>query len=255
MGISQKGPRLLNFAPILGLNEIPINDLLIDLMKICEQNEGAPVEIEFAMTFSKSGQHKFGFLQVRPMLVSTDVVDISENELFGENLLVSSSMVLGNGFKEDIRDVVYVKPKSFEILKTYQIATELEKINSQLVNENRPYLLMGFGRWGTSDVTAGIPINWGQISGAKSVIEASLSNINFEQSQGSHFFHNLTGFGVFYFSVPLEKFDDIDWKWLDSVPAETETNMVRHIKLNKPLIIKVDGRQGKGVIIKQANSE
>lgn len=255
MGVFKQGPRLLNFAPILRLNEPPLNDLMIDLMKVCEENEGAPVEIEFAMTFSEKGPHKFGFLQVRPMAVSTDIVDVADEELKSDHLLASSSMVLGNGLNEQIHDIVYIKSKTFDVMKTHQIATELENINSSLLKENCPYLLMGFGRWGTSDVTTGIPVNWGQISGAKAVLEASLANVNFEQSQGSHFFHNVTGFGVFYFSVPFEKTNDIDWEWLDSIPAETETEMVRHVRLIKPLKMKVDGRQGKGIIAKPENCE
>lgn len=250
MGISKQGPRLLNFAPILRLNEIPLNELMIDLMKVCEENEGAPVEIEFAMTFSEKGPHKFGFLQVRPMAVSTDIVEISAEELSGDHLVASSQMVLGNGVNEEIKDIIYIKPDSFDVMKTHQIAEELEKLNVVLLKENRPYLLMGFGRWGTSDVTTGIPVNWGQISGAKAVLEASLANVNFEQSQGSHFFHNVTGFGVFYFSVPFDRTSDINWEWINECPAESESQMVRHVRLNDALKIKVDGRQGKGIIIK-----
>lgn len=250
MGVSKNGARLLNFAPILRLGEIPLNDLLINLMDVCEKHEGAPVEIEFAMTFSESGPHRFGFLQVRPMAVSNDVVDIDDEDLIGEEVLASSEKVLGNGIANSIQDIVYIKQDKFDVLKTYQIADDLEKINQQLVKENKPYLLIGFGRWGTSDASAGIPVNWGQISGAKAIIEAALANVNFELSQGSHFFHNVTGFGVYYFSIPFEKTKTIDWKWLDALPAESETQMVRHICLRDPLTIKVDGRSGKGSILK-----
>jgi hypothetical protein len=250
MGVGRPGPRLLNFSPILRLGEIPLNDLMIKLMAVCEENEGAPVEIEFAMTFSETGLHKFGFLQVRPMAVSTDIVDVSEDDLYKENIFASSAMVLGNGNNESIRDIVYVRRDNFDVFKTYEICTELEKINESLIKDNTPYLLIGFGRWGTSDPTAGIPVNWGQISGAKAVLEAALENVNFEQSQGSHFFHNVTGFGVYYFSVPFNKTDLIDWDWLDTLPTIRETAMVRHVKLKEPLKIKVDGRSGRGVIFK-----
>lgn len=250
MGIGRPGPRLLNFAPILRLNEIPLTDLMKKLMSVCEENEGAPVEIEFAMTFSETGPHKFGFLQVRPMAVSTDVIDVDENDLFGKEVFASSEMVLGNGNNETIQDIVYVKRDAFDVFKTHQVGTELEKINEGLVKEGIPYLLIGFGRWGTSDPTAGIPVNWGQISGAKAIMEAALANVNFEQSQGSHFFHNVTGFGVFYFSIPFGKTDSIDWKWLDLLEAKQETELVRHVCLAVPLKIKVDGRTGRGVISK-----
>lgn len=250
MGVSKSGPRLLNFAPILRLGEIPLNDLLVNLMEVCEKNEGAPVEIEFAMTFSDSGLHKFGFLQVRPMAVSNDIVTIDDHDLVGEKVLAASEKVLGNGSNNIIEDIVYIKQEKFDVMKTYQIADELEKINQSLVKNNRPYLLIGFGRWGTSDASAGIPVNWGQISGAKAIIEAALANVNFELSQGSHFFHNVTGFGVYYFSVPFEKTQSIDWNWLNDISAESESEMVRHIRLSEPLKIKVDGRTGKGTILK-----
>jgi len=250
MGVSKSGPRLLNFSPILRLGEIPLNDLLIKLMEVCENNEGAPVEIEFAMTFNSKGPHKFGFLQVRPMAVSNDVVDIDNADLMGDQVLASSEKVLGNGTNNLIQDIVYIKQEAFDVMKTYQIAEDLEKINQQLVKENKPYLLIGFGRWGTSDASAGIPVNWGQISGAKAMIEAALENVNFELSQGSHFFHNVTGFGVYYFSLPFEKTKTIDWQWLQELPSENETQMVRHVYLKKPLRVKVDGRTGKGTILK-----
>jgi phosphoenolpyruvate synthase/pyruvate phosphate dikinase len=250
MGVAKSGPRLLNFSPILRLGEIPLNDLLIKLMDVCEQNEGAPVEIEFAMTFNSKGPHKFGFLQVRPMAVSNDVVDIDNADLTGDQVLASSEKVLGNGTNNLIQDIVYIKQEKFDVMKTYQIAEDLEKINQKLVKENKPYLLIGFGRWGTSDASAGIPVNWGQISGAKAMIEAALANVNFELSQGSHFFHNVTGFGVYYFSLPFEKTKTIDWLWLQEMSSETETQMIRHVSLKKPLHIKVDGRTGKGTILK-----
>lgn len=250
MGVSKSGPRLLNFAPILRLGEIPLNDLLVNLMEVCEKNEGAPVEIEFAMTFSDSGPHKFGFLQVRPMAVSNDVVTLDDHDIIGEKVLAASEKVLGNGSHNIIEDIVYIKQEKFDVMKTHQIADELEKINQDLVKNNRPYLLIGFGRWGTSDASAGIPVNWGQISGAKAIIEAALANVNFELSQGSHFFHNVTGFGVYYFSIPFEKAQSIDWNWLKNISAEAETEMVRHIRLSEPLKIKVDGRTGKGTILK-----
>ncbi len=250
MGVSKSGPRLLNFSPILRLGEIPLNNLLIKLMEVCEKNEGAPVEIEFAMTFSDKGPHKFGFLQVRPMAVSNDVVELDDEDLVGDHVLASSEKVLGNGTNNLIQDIVYIKQEEFDVMKTYQIAEDLEKMNKMLVNDNKPYLLIGFGRWGTSDASAGIPVNWGQISGAKTIIEAALANVNFELSQGSHFFHNVTGFGVYYFSIPFEKTQTIDWSWLNGIPASNETRMVRHIRLKEPIQIKVDGRTGKGTIIK-----
>ncbi len=250
MGIGKSGPRILNFAPILRLEEPPLNDLLSDLMQITETDYESPVEIEFALNFSESGIHKFGFLQARPMSVSYDEIEINEADFYSENSLVSSERVLGNGRAESISDIVYLKPESFDTLQTQEIATELEKINTELIQQNRPYLLIGFGRWGTSDASAGIPVDWGQIAGAKAIVEAALESINFEQSQGSHFFHNVSGFQVFYFSVDRMNDKQIDWDWLKNQEHLLETKYLRHLRIDKPLKIEVDGRSGKGIILK-----
>ncbi len=250
-GIGKKGPRLLNFAPILRLNNIPLVGLVSEILKVCENAVGATVEVEFAMTFHADKPHRLGFLQVRPMVVSTEEVMVEKEELTGDNVLCSSIGVLGNGTNNQIIDVVYVKSNEFDAALTYKVAADLEKINDKLVAENRPFLLMGYGRWGTSDAWAGIPVDWGQISGAKVIVEAPLSGMNSELSQGSHFFHNVTGFGVLYFSVPYSGEFPIDWDWLDNIEAETETDLIRHVKLLEPLSVKVDGRCGNGVIYKK----
>jgi len=251
MGVGKPGPRLLNFAPLLRFDEIKLNDLIKELLTISEKSYQAPVEIEFAMTFTDTGEpHRFGFLQVRPMLVSQDVVEISEEELFGEYVLASSNRVLGNKIDNSISDIVYVKKEVFDASTTMKICDELAQFNTQLIKENRPYMLIGFGRWGTSDPSGGIPVNWGQISGSKVIVEAALENMNFEMSQGSHFFHNVTGFSVLYFSIPFNGAYSIDWKWLEEQPFVKETQYVKHLRLKQPVMIKVDGKTGKGVINK-----
>ncbi len=250
MGTGPQGPRILTFAPLLQLNDIPLNKLLKKLLELCEQELDAPVEIEFAVTFHKDKPHRFGFLQVRPMVVSNKKVDISDDELFGENILASSASVLGNGIDNSIKNIVYVKPDTFEAKHTPKIVFDLERINKKLVKENRPYLLMGFGRWGSSDPWLGIPVNWGQISGAKAIVEATLENMNVDLSQGSHFFHNLTSFGVCYFSVPFTGDYKIDWDWLYSRKYSEESEFVRYLELDNPLQIKVDGHSGRGLIAK-----
>ncbi len=249
-GVGKKGPRLLNFAPILRLNNIPLVDLISKMLKVCEESVGATVEVEFAMTFHNDKPHRLGFLQVRPMVVSTEEVEVEAEELKGDTVLCSSVSVLGNGTNSIISDIVYVKSNEFDAALTYKVAADLEIVNNKLITENRPYLLMGYGRWGTSDAWAGIPVDWGQISGAKVIVEAPLAGMNSELSQGSHFFHNVTGFGVLYFSVPYSGEFPINWEWLDSHKAETETDLIRHVKLQAPLFVKVDGRSGLGVIYK-----
>jgi hypothetical protein len=250
MGIGKNGPRILNFAPILRLEEPPLNALLSDLMKITETDYESPVEIEFALNFSETGVHQFGFLQARPMAVSYEVITISDDDFYSDNALVSSSRVLGNGRVETISDIIYLKPDSFDTMRTQEIASELEKVNTELLKQDRKYLLIGFGRWGTSDASAGIPVDWGQIAGAKAIVEATLESINFEQSQGSHFFHNVSGFRVFYFSVDRMNDKQIDWEWLNKQESYQETNYLRHLRLNTPIKIEVDGKSGRGIILK-----
>jgi hypothetical protein len=247
IGVGSPGPRIINFARILVLNDVPLNNLIKSLLLICEEALKTPVEIEFAVTLNP---HRFGFLQVRPMVVSTDEIEVAEEELSGENILLASKNVLGNGINNTITDIVYVVPEKFEKKYTPQIANELEVINKNLVKESKPYLLIGFGRWGSSDPWLGIPVNWGQVSGAKAVVEAAQENMNVEFSQGSHFFHNLTSFKVSYFSVKQADSNKINWDWLSNQKIEQETKFVRHVSLFSPLLIKVDGRRGLGVISK-----
>lgn len=254
-GIGKSGPRILNFASLLRLNEPPLNDLLIDLMKITEESFEAPVEIEFALSFSENGKHKFGFLQARPMAVCFDEVSVPDLKTIDHSTLVVSDHVLGNGREENIFDVIYIKPQAFDVMQTQLIKLDLELINHSLFQQNRKYILIGFGRWGTSDPTAGIPVNWGQISGAKAIVEACLDNMNFEQSQGSHFFHNVSGFQVFYFSAPDKQNKQIDWQWLEMQKELSKTKYIRHLRFDNPLKIEVDGRTGQGIILKPKSND
>jgi len=255
IGIGNSGPRVLTFAPLLHIDTIPLNDLLKHLLTLCESTLAAPVEIEFAMTFDDedvpSGKrHRFSFLQMRPMVVSTEEIEITTEELMMPENLAASEHTLGNGTVDSIQDIIYVKPELFKPEHSPQVSRELEELNKRLLMNDRTYLLIGFGRWGSSDPWLGIPVNWGQISGARAIIEATQENINVELSQGSHFFHNLTSFNVSYFSLPLTGKHRIDWEWLDQQPALQETTYVRLVRLDSPILIKVDGRSGRGIIRK-----
>ncbi|HVP91812.1 MAG TPA: PEP/pyruvate-binding domain-containing protein [Terriglobales bacterium] len=245
MGLSRPGPRVLNFAGLLVLNDLPLNDVISSLLRISQEALGAPVEIEFAATFDP---HRFGFLQVRPMVVPSEEIAITEEELKAKDVFLASKNVLGNGIIETIRDIVYVKPQEFEVKDTPRIALELETVNRELLDKGRPYVLIGFGRWGSSDSSAGIPVEWGQVCGAKVIVEATGPTLRAELSQGSHFFHNLSSFEVCYFSVPDSGEYSVDWAWLDRQRSEQETRFIRHVVLPTPLQIKVDGRSGRGVI-------
>lgn len=248
MGMRINGPRILNFAPLLMLNEYKFNEFLIDVLQMCEEAFDSPVEIEFAANINHNIE--FGLLQVRPMYVLDEVVDIDQIHNSNNDIFIFSDKSMGNGSVSEISDIVYVKPESFSVNKTKEIAKEVEKFNKYLLNSDQPYLLIGFGRWGSSDPWLGIPVEWTQINGAKAIIESTLPGINVDLSQGSHFFHNLSSFKVKYFSIRHDSNDNIDWNWLDQQQVINEKEFLKHIRLKKPLSIKVDGRTGKGVILK-----
>jgi len=250
-GLSHSGPRALTFAPLLQLRKYPLNEIIHSLLEICQQQLNTPVEIEFAMTFSPP---RLGLVQVRPMVVSAAEVQLSEDDLLHEGSLAASENALGNGELSEIDDIVYVMPDEFDLSKTRTIAHELESINRNLLTEGRPYLLIVFGRIGSSDPWLGIPVDWGQISGSKVIIETYQDDFSADMSQGSHFFQNLTSLGVLYLAVPKSSRFTIDWDWLQRQPEIQKTDFVRHIRLTEPLSIRVDGRTSRGVIYKPGSA-
>jgi hypothetical protein len=249
-GVANPGPRLLDFASILVAEAIPLNERIRELLDVAQQELGQAVEIELAMNLApqSAGPHRLGFLQVRPMFVSQEIVELPDtaNEL--PDTLLSTETALGNGRSEEIQDVVYVKPGTFDAGQTRQIASEIDAMNAELVAQDRPYLLIGFGRWGSSDPWLGIPVQWSQIAGARALVEATLPNMNVEASQGSHFFHNLASFRVSYFMVRHGRPQGIAWDWLDAQAVAAESRFVRHVRLTRPLLVEVDGRSGRGRI-------
>lgn len=249
-GVGPVGPRIVNFSPLLVTEEFPLNKLVERLLRVCENTIGAQVEIEFAVTLpeDRSARPRFGFLQVRPMVVSDEIVVLGDEAFDHPEVVVASTRVMGNGVEETITDVVFVKRNEFDGKFTMEIAGHLELINRKLLAEGRPYLLIGFGRWGSADPWLGIPVDWGQICGARAIVEATLPQMNVDPSQGSHFFHNLSSFKVSYFWVRHESLPGIDWDWLESRESAFETEFVRHVRLDSPLIVEVDGREGRGVI-------
>jgi hypothetical protein len=247
MGLPFPGPRALTFAPLLILGEPPLNDLIVDVLRTCEAQVGGPVEIEFAMTFEP---HRFRFLQVRAMPGALQETRIDPEEQEGERTLVAGGMALGNGALDTVTDIVYTVPETFDLKDTAAMAAELEAINRRMVQSGRPYLLIVLGRLGTTDPWLGIPIRWAGISGARVVVEAAQDNVRVELSQGSHFFHNVMSLGVKYFNLSLSGLRRIDWDWLARQPAVEETRFFRHLSLHSPLLVKVDGRTSRGVILK-----
>ena len=250
MGIGASGPRVLNFRPLLQLDDIHLNDLVKKLLELGEKAYGSPVEIEFAVNppQERETSFRFGFLQIRPMFVSKDVVEVKEEDFSENDVLFASEHVLGNGILDSIADVVYVKPDTFSAKDTGLIAAELDDLNRHLLESERPYLLITIGRLGTSDPWLGIPAQWAQVAGAKVIVETSVDEMIVDMSQGSHFFHNVTSFQVFYFSLDKSGRHPVKWGWLEKQETIQDRQFVRHVKLDKPLRIVVDGRSGKGVI-------
>jgi len=253
-GLGRSGPRALTFAPLIGSRLIPFSDLVHDLLEASKDVVGGDVEIEFAVRLDRTEglPAQVGFLQVRPMRVSATAVEVPEGLLTDKKAVVASTEVLGNGAVDDITDVVFIDPELWNADATFDIAHELEQINRSMVAEGRSYVVIGFGRWGTSDVRLGIPVTWGQISRAKVIVEATLPEVNTDLSQGSHFFHNVLGFEVLYLSVEHDGPFAIDWTWLRAQRRVTEHRFVTHVRCAQPLQIRVDGVGRRGVVLRDA---
>ena len=239
---------VVDFAPILEGNSLPICALVQALLKAAEQATGERVEIEFAINLEKD-RARFGFLQVRPMFVPDQTVEVADADIASPRALLSSAAVIGNGVTHEITDVVYVRRDKFRTDYTQIIAREIEHCNRDLMEQHRPYLLIGFGRWGSSHPNLGIPVAWSQISGARVIVEATLPTLEVELSQASHFFHNLASFRAMYFMVEHGQQPGIAWEWLERRKVVDEGQFVRHVKLEQPLSVRVDGRTGRGVVL------
>ncbi len=251
-GITTPGPRVVSFAHILKNKVFPLADISNFLLKMGEKAMGCSVEIEFAVTLGRKRAlpARFSLLQIRPMVVNNDLVNIDLEALNDDNLLCTTDTALGNGSIRNITDVVYIKPDSFTAAKTKEVAEEVEAVNKTLSDAGRNFILIGPGRWGSSDPWLGIPVTWNQISGAKVIVEAGQKNMNIDPSQGSHFFQNMTSLGVVYFTVPYNRRGSIiNWNRLETMKTVYETQYIRHVSSNKPMKIVVDGRTGKGAIL------
>jgi hypothetical protein len=252
MGSSGVGPRLVDFSPLLQGRITALNELLEKLLELAEKEVGEPVEIEFALAFDpdRARETRFGFLQLRPMVVSSRGTIVEIGDFDRQKVLIYSERAMGNGKLNNLRDILYLRPETFRAEHTREMAMEVERFNSQLLEARSPYVLIGFGRWGSADHWLGVPVQWGQISGARVIVETTLEQMNPDLSQGSHFFHNMTSLGILYLSVPDPKVFPIDWTWLQQQPVVRETEYVRHVRSTTPLSVRIDGRSGKGLILK-----
>ena len=249
-GTTRAGARAIDFAPLLRLRRFGLNEVLRLVLARCQEALGAAVEIEFALAIERGPdpRARLGFLQMRPMVVPEARITITDAEWTDPSLVVGSERALGNGVETGLVDFVYVKPERFDARETRRIADELRRTNDGLVAEGRPYVLLGFGRWGSSDPWLGIPVAWGDIAGARVIVEATLERLDVEASQGAHFFHNLSSFQVSYLTVHHSAQPGIAWSWLAALPAVAETEFVRHVRADVPVVVKVDGRTGRGGI-------
>ena len=248
----QKGYPVLTFAGILKYNACPLAEILTEVLEMGSKGMGCPVEIEFSVTLPFYGDRKpeFALLQIRPMAISEHNRNVEVREADIGEAFCYSTMALGNGRFHDIADIVYVRPEKFDPAQTVKIAAEIGGFNRRLTIENRKYLLIGPGRWGSADRWLGIPVTWNEISGVGTIVETTAENLKADPSQGSHFFHNITSLGISYLTASENGEDFIDWKWLDSLPAASKTTYLKHVALEKPLTIKIDGKTSRGVLLK-----
>ncbi len=252
-GTSRKGTRIVTFAPMLRNRLVPLAPVLEFLCDLGSWGMGNPIEIEFAMNLSvpEEQRYQFGVLQMRPLVLTRETEELTIGDTPAEQLLCESASVLGHGVIRDVFDVVMVDPGRFDRARSREVAMEVARFNDRLLDQDRGYLLIGPGRWGTLDPWLGIPVKWEQICGARAIIEAGLRDVSVDPSQGSHFFQNLTAFQVGYFTVSHHKSQSVvDWQWLNARKAIAETASVRHLRFERPLVIKMNGHERRGVILK-----
>lgn len=253
-GLSDRGAPVMTFASLLRGRVLPLPDVLSRLLEVCQSAIGNPVEIEFAVDLAPGleRRQRFHVLQVRPLVVEKLDIEVMLDEETLSTARVRSEVALGHGRRETISDLVVIDPARFSRSWTARAATAIEAVDRRLRAEGRHCALIGPGRWGSRDPWLGIPVAWPQISTARVIVETDFEDLRIEPSLGSHFFHNLTSFGVAFLAVH----DDpdggrVDWRWLASLPAVTEAveGAVRHLRLERPVQVVVDGASGRGVIL------
>ena len=250
-GLDVPGPRVINFADILKYDYIPLASTLKVVLDVVTEAFGAPVEIEFAVDLNKdeAGNASFYLLQIKPLVGSGAGYSIDPESIFTEDMLLVTRRSMGNGVINDITDIIYVEPDKFNNMLTNEMANEIDKMNEKMLRENRRYILLGPGRWGTKDRFLGIPVAWPQISNARVIVEVSLPNFHLDASLGSHFFHNVTSMNVGYFSINEGSNDgSIVWEKLKEQNIIEMGKFFRHIRFEKPLLIRMDGKKGMAVI-------
>lgn len=252
-GISRRGVRLVTFAPVLKHDLFPLADVVNRLLEVSAHGAGAPVEIEFAVNLSvPAGRpQEFGFLQLRPMGSPVEVEELELGDIADDELICRSDSVLGNSREEEVHDIIVVNYRGFDRSRTPEAAREVAHLNAELLQARLPYVLIGVGRWGSRDPFLGIPVTWGQISGARSIVESGFEDLRVTPSQGTHFFQNLMSHDVGYFTAnPGVGQGMVAWDWLAEQPAVRALTFVRHLHFDEPVLVKVDGPHNRGAILK-----
>lgn len=244
-GLSSEGARVINFANILEYNYIPLPQIISRMLDTVKDAMGTAVEIEFAVDLSKEefGIPRFYLLQIKPLVVNS-IQEYTDDEMFKQSdILLQTTNALGNGILQHIQDIIYIKPEAFDKMRTIEMAQEIEMLNKEMVHLQKQYMLVGPGRWGTSDRFLGVPVQWPQISNAKVIVETSLSNFPLDSSLGSHFFHNITSMNVGYFAIEqVHEKNYLDWNLLNRQKIIKETEFFKHVACNTPLRIIMDGK-------------
>jgi hypothetical protein len=251
-GLSVRGPRIINFADMLQYKYIPLAETIATLLNTVKEAFGSPVEIEWAVNLdpAQNGLPSFYLLQIKPLIGSQLLNHIDIGQFDKEKMLLFTKSSLGNGEVKGITDVIYIDRDKFSKLKTLEMVNEIEYLNNLMANENRHYVLIGPGRWGTRDQFLGIPVIWTQISNAKVVVEVSLENYPLDSSLGSHFFHNITSMNIGYFSVQHSSSNDfICWDVLEKQEVISKTTYFNHVRFEKPFTVFMDGVQRTSAIL------
>ncbi len=251
-GFYEGGRKIVSFSNILQHDMFPLAETLNKVLKVGQQEMGRPVEIEFAVDIRDQEYGALYVLQIRPIVDSKEVIQENLKKVDPNETILYSKNALGNGISTDVFDVVYVKTSSFNASNNPKVAREIENINKKFSEKNEYYVLVGPGRWGSADQWLGIPVKWAHITNARVIVESGLENYRIEPSQGTHFFQNLTSFGVGYFTINpfLEEGGSFDEEFLNLQPAVFETDFIRHVHFDKPLVIKINGKKKMGVVMK-----
>lgn len=248
-----EGKRIITFSQLLNHDTMPLAEIIRMALEIGQREMNKPVEIEFAVNLDlpKDQPKVFSLLQIRPIAGRDETIHLKQEEIIREEALLISNHALGNGIIKNIQDVIYIKPETFEASRSQEMVHRLDRLNDQFTSGKKNYILIGPGRWGSSDPWLGIPVKWPQISSARLIVESGLEHYRIDPSQGTHFFQNLTSFRVGYFTInPFINEGYYDLEFLNAHPAAYEDEYIRHVHFEKPLRVAIDGKKNFGVVFK-----